>query len=122
MDKLSDFKEKRRHPRVETNKSVAFRVDGKPGTSLAMVFNASQGGLLVRAFKDIPIGTRIMIEIVPPKGFELANGCVAAEIVWKDMCLWDDWEGYQYGIKFIRISNKSHTQVKRIQPNQAGLR
>ena len=106
MDKPSDFKEKRKHPRVETNRTVAFREDGEPGTSLAMVFNASRGGLLFRAFKDIPVGTRIMIEIVPPKGFELANGCVGAEIIWKEMCLWDDWEGYQYGLKYIRRSNK----------------
>jgi hypothetical protein len=122
MDKPSDSKEKRKHPRVETNKSVAFRVDGDPGTSLGMVFNASHGGFLLKAFKDIPIGTQIVIEVVPPRGFESAKGCVVAEIVWKDMCLWDDWEGHEYGIKFIRTSNKSHPQVKRIEPNQAGLR
>jgi hypothetical protein len=107
MDKPSDFKEKRKHPRVEKNKTVTFRVDGEPGTSSGMIFNTSHGGLLFKAFKDMPVGTRIVIEVVPPKGFELARGCVVAEIVWKDMCLWDDWEGYQYGIKFIRTSNKS---------------
>ena len=70
MDKPADSKERRRHRRVEMNKSVTFRVDGDSHTSLGMVFNASRGGLLFRAFSDIPVGTRIAIEIVPPKGFE----------------------------------------------------
>src|SRR5512135_3119519 len=110
MEKPSDSKEKRKHPRVETNKSVTFRVDRDPGTSLGMIFNASRGGLLLSTFKDILIGTRIVIEIVSPKGDKFAKGCVAAEIIWKDMCLWDEWEGYQYGIKFIQTSNKSDSK------------
>ena len=74
------------------------------------------------AFRDIPVGARIMIEVTPPKGFKVAKRCAIAEIIWKDMCLWDDWEGYKYGIKFIRSSNKSHPEMKHVEPNQGGRR
>jgi hypothetical protein len=121
MGETSGFKEKRRHPRVKMNKPVNFQVAGESGTRLGMVFDASPEGFLVQAFKNIPIGTRILIEVVSPKGFESPKGWAVAEIVWKDMYLWDDWEGYQYGIKFIRTSNKSHPEVKQIEPKQAGL-
>jgi hypothetical protein len=122
VNKLSDSKEKRKHPGVETDKFVAFRVDGEPGATTGMVFNASQRGLLVGAFRDIPVGTRIVIEVTPPKGFNVAKRCAIAEIIWKDICLWDDWEGYKYRIKFIRSSNKSHPEVKHVEPNQGGQR
>jgi hypothetical protein len=34
----------------------------------------------------------------------LANFKAEGEIVWENICNSKDWEGYQYGLKFIQIS------------------
>jgi hypothetical protein len=41
----------------------------------------------------------------------LANFEVLAEVVWKEICWKEDWEGYQYGIKFIRIREEDHRKL-----------
>jgi hypothetical protein len=37
-----------------------------------------------------------------------------AEIIWKDICNWDDWEGYMYGLKFIQISYENYLRLKQL--------
>jgi len=62
----------------------------------------------------MPLKTTLNIELLFPKGFELSNFKVAAEIVWKDICNWEDLEGYQYGLKFIQISDENNSMLKKL--------
>jgi hypothetical protein len=60
------------------------------------------------------VGTKLNIEFLFPKGFELSNFQGVAEIIWKDINCWEGWEGYQYGLKFIQILDKDHLMLKRL--------
>jgi hypothetical protein len=71
----------------------------------AIVVNASEGGFLIESPRDISVGTELTITVLYPKGFELANFKVVAKIVRKEP-YWKGnqyWEGYRYGLKFIKI-------------------
>ena len=37
-----------------------------------------------------------------------------AKIVWKDICNWEDLEGYQYGLKLIQISNEDDSMLRKL--------
>jgi hypothetical protein len=39
-------------------------------------------------------------------GYELTNFEVTAEIIWKDLHLYNRSEGYQYGLKIIQINSQ----------------
>jgi len=74
-----------------------------------IVVNASEGGFLIETVRDIPVGTALNVNVLFPKGFELTNFKVVAEIVWKKPYSKEDlkgnqyWKGYQYGLEFIQM-------------------
>ena len=45
-----------------------------------------------------------------------------AEIVWENICNWKDWEGYQYGLKFIQISKEDYLKLRQILSNISCLK
>jgi hypothetical protein len=118
MRKSSGAKEKRRHRRILVNVPVDFQDIDKSNISPGLVINLSRTGLLIQTFEDMPIGKRINIKVLFPKGFGVANFSAVVEIVWKDICLWEDWEGYQYGLKFIKVLNKDLPKLKQFLSNQ----
>jgi len=79
-----------------------------------LTIDASESGLLIQTLKDMPLKTTLNIELLFPKGFELSNFKAVAEIVWKDICNWEDLEGYQYGLKFIQISDENYSMLKKL--------
>jgi hypothetical protein len=79
-----------------------------------LVVNASEVGLLINSIKNIPIGSKLNIAVLFPKGFELANFEVLAEIIWKDLHWEEDWEGYRYGLKFIKILEEDGRKLKEL--------
>jgi hypothetical protein len=108
----SDYKEKRRDPRTLIRLPVDFWINGEPNAGLGLVINASEAGLRIQAFNDIPISERISIEVSFPKGTEFKSFRAEAEIIWKDVYLWDGWEEYQYGLKFVAILNEDHLKLR----------
>jgi len=118
MRRSSGSKEKRRRRRILIDVPVDFQNIDKSNVSPALVINLSQTGFLIQTFEDMPIGKRINIKVLFPKGFEVANFSAVVEIVWKDICLWEDWEGYQYGLKFIKVLNKDLLKLKQFLSNQ----
>ena len=82
-----------------------------------IVANASEGGFLIEAVRDIPVGTELNIAVLFPKGFELANFNVVAKIVWKEPYWKEDWKGnqywkgYQYGLEFIQILDEDRWKL-----------
>jgi len=79
-----------------------------------LVINASESGLLVHSVKDMPVGTKLNIAVLFPRGYELANFEVFAEIVWKDIFLGENREGYQFGLKFIDFLKGEHQKLKQL--------
>jgi hypothetical protein len=118
MRRSSGSKEKRRHRRILINVPVDFQNIDKPNVSPGLVINLSQTGFLIQTSEEMPIGKRINIKVSFPKGFEVANFSAVVEIVWKDICLWEDWEGYQYGLKFIKVLNKDLPKLKHFLNNR----
>jgi len=117
MESLNEWKEwleKRKYPRVFMDLPLEYRVLDAPHAHGGLVANASEAGLLIHSVKDIPIGTRLNIAVIFPKGFELANFEVSAEIIWKDIHWEEDWEGYKYGLRFIHILNEDYWKLKQL--------
>jgi len=96
---------------------VMDATDGHGG----LVVNASELGLLVQSIKNLPVGTKLNIAVLFPKGFELANFEVLAEIIWKDLHWEEDWEGYQYGLRFLRILDNEYWKLKQLLDDQFHL-
>lgn len=112
MNGASYFNDRRRSPRISMDLPLEYRVINAPYAHGGLVVNASEIGLLINSVKNIPIGTKLNIAIIFPKGFELANIEVTAEVIWKDLHWEEDWEGYQYGLKFIQILEEDRKKLK----------
>lgn len=111
MEKSSPSKDRRKSQRKILDLPLEYRVMDLPYAHGGLVVNASELGLLVQSVKSIPIGTRLNIAVLFPRGFELTNFEVLAEIIWKDLHLEEDWEGYQYGLKFTQILEAEHRKL-----------
>jgi hypothetical protein len=118
MSKPSDFKEKRNKSRVLVNLSVNLRMLGEPNHKPGVINNASEAGLLVNTLYDMPLGKKVIIEVLFAERGKSSNFKVLTQIVWKDIGLWDDWEGYLYGLKLIQILEEDYPKLKRILYNQ----
>jgi hypothetical protein len=114
MEKFNDPKERRRSPRLMVDLPLEYRIMNAPYAHGGIVVNASEVGLLINSVKNMPVGTRLKIAVLFPKGFELANLEVLAEIIWKDLHWEEDWEGYQYGLKFVQIMEEDHFKLRQL--------
>ncbi len=106
--------ERRKYPRFHMDLPLEYRVLDASQAHGGLVINASESGLLAHSIKDIPVGTKLNIAVLFPKGFELTNFDVLAEVVWKDILWGETREGYQFGLKFTRILEEDHQKLKRL--------
>jgi len=106
--------ERRKHPRTLVSLPLHIQVDENEAVYPGLTLDASESGLLIQTPKEMPVGIRIDIEVFFPRKFKLSNFKAEAEIIWMDMCNWDDWEGYQYGLKFIQISRMDYWKLTQI--------
>lgn len=102
--------DRRKHPRVALDLPLEYQVTNIPNAHGALIVNGSEMGLLIESIKNIPLGTNLNIAVLFPRGYELADFEVSAQIVWKELYWKEDWEGYQYGLKFVSI--RAHDQWK----------
>jgi hypothetical protein len=114
MEVAKDLREKRKHPRVNMELPLEYRVLDAPHPHGAMVVNASESGLLVHSVKDLPIGTKLNIAVLFPNGLEFSNFEVLAEIVWKDKYWEENREKYKFGLKFVLISEEDQEKLKQL--------
>jgi len=112
MQDSNHIREKRKHPRLDLDLPLEYRMTNAPQAYGALVVNASESGLLVHSIKNIPIGTKLNIAVLFPNRFELANFEVLAEIIWKDIHWEENWEGYQLGLKFIKILEEDYRKLR----------
>ena len=86
-----------------------------------LVVNVSEIGLLIRSIKNLPIGAELKIVVLFPKEYQLTNFEVLAQVVRKEPLWEEDWEGYEYGLKFIRILEEDHRKLRQILSGQFAL-
>jgi len=113
-ERKSANKDKRQYPRFLLDLPLEYRVMGAPNAFGGIAIDGSEEGFLIFSRKDLPIGTKLKIAIFFPKGNELASLEGLAELIRKDIYDKEDREGYQYGIKFVRIFEEDHSQLRRL--------
>jgi len=121
MEKSKSMKDRRKSQRMMLDLPLEYRVMDVPYAHGGLVVNASELGLLVQSVKNLSIGTKLNIAVLFPKGFELANFEVLAEIIWKDLHWEEDWEGYQYGLRFLHILDNEYWKLKQLLSDQFHL-
>ena len=118
----SDPKQRRKYPRVSINVPLNFKIPGEPRHNPGMVINASEAGLLIQTFKDMPTGKRITIEVLSSEGPRSSRVNAITEIIWKDIYVWEGWDAYQYGLKFVQISEEDYLKLKQLLTSQSLLK
>jgi hypothetical protein len=122
MTSSSDFEEKRKYPRVLINMPLNFKMTEDSSQSTGLVINASEAGLLIQTFKDMPIGRKIIVEVSCSDRLKFEKFSAMTEIIWKDIYIWDDWEAYQYGLKFSQILYEDYLKLKQVLGSQSNLK
>jgi hypothetical protein len=117
----SDRQERRSYPRRLTNLPVDFRIIDNPHPHFGLVLNASEAGLRIQTFQDMPVGRRINIEVLSPEVGKVLGFRSVVEIIWKDIYAWDDWESYQYGLKFPQIPSEDYLKFRHLFKNSPTL-
>jgi hypothetical protein len=113
--------DRRKSPRSLMDLPLEYRVINAPFPHGGIVANASKEGLLIYSVKDMPVGTKLDIVVLFPKEYELCNFEVIAEIIRKDLHWEEDWEGYEYGIKFLQIFEEDRYKLKQLLEGQFQL-
>ncbi len=114
MEGISQHREKRKSPRVMMSLPILFQINKNQEVYTGLTIDASESGLLIQSFEDIPIGTSVNIKVLFPKGLEWTNFHGMAEVIWKGPYDWEDWEGYLYGLKFTLVLEKYHSILKQV--------
>ena len=114
MDETPQRKEKRKRQRTLINLPLHIQLNENGGIYPGLTLDASESGLLIQTLKEMPVGIKIDIEVLFPEKIKWSNFKAEAEIIWKGICYWDDWEGYEYGLKFIEISKEDYSKLKQI--------
>jgi PilZ domain len=117
MDRMKNLpytNERRRFGRLLLDLPLDYRVASAPYTHGGLVVNASEAGLLIQSIKSIPIGTRLLIAILFPRGFELTRLDVLAEVIWKDLYWEEDREGFHYGLRFVQILPEERGKLRQL--------
>jgi hypothetical protein len=120
MCSLKHAEERRRFPRTGLDLPLEYRVRDLPWAHGALTVNASETGLLIHSVVNLRVGTRLNILILYPKDYELSYVSVSAQIVWREICRKEDWEGFQYGLEFVGLGNEDHRQLQQILNGQSG--
>ena len=79
-----------------------------------IVVDASETGFHIYSTENIPIGTKMKIDVLFPNKYELANFEVLAEIVWKKVSVDMRGKGFQYGLRFVQILEEDSKKLKEL--------
>ena len=106
--------ERRKSPRLLMDLPLEYRVLNAPYAHGGIVVNGSEEGFLIYSVKDMPVGTKLTIVVLFPKGYELTNFELVAEIIRKDLHWEEDWEGFEYGLRFVQILEEDCQKLKHL--------
>jgi hypothetical protein len=91
---------------------LEYQLKHFPRACGGIVIDASETGFHIYSTENIPMGTKLKIDVLFPKRYELANFEVVAEIVWKKVSVDMRGKGFQYGLKFIQILEEDSKKLK----------
>ncbi len=114
MTNSSRDNERRDHPRIVMSLPTNFEIKESGSSYPGLTIDASQSGLLIQTLKEMPVGIKLDLEIFLPKSLKLSKIRAETEIIWKGACHWEDWEGYEYGLKITHIANEDYAELNRI--------
>jgi hypothetical protein len=108
------FREKRKYPRAVVSLPVSLRINENGGGYPGFTVDASKCGLQIQTLKEIPVRTRLNVEIYFPDDLRHSSFSERAEVVWRDVSHWEDLEGYQYGIEFVQTSKENDLNLSKM--------
>jgi len=114
VEPSSWVRERRRFPRLLLDLPLEYRVMNAQYAHGGIVVNGSEAGLLIQSIKNLPIGTKMRIAVLFPKGFELTCFEVMGEIIWKDSHWEEDWQGFQYGLSFLQLLEEDRRKLRQV--------
>ena len=114
MESPKYFTDRRKFPRIWIYLPLEYRVKYGLHARGGVVIDASETGFHIYSTEDIPIGTKLKIAVLFPSEYELANFEVFAEIIWKKVSVERGGKGYQYGLKFIQISEEDGWKLRKL--------
>lgn len=106
--------DRRRYPRVYMYLPVEYQMKYAPRAYGGIVIDASETGFHIYSTENIPIGTKLKIDVFFPNKYQLANFEVAAEIVWKKVSVDRRGMGYQYGLRFVQILEEDCRTLRKL--------
>jgi len=118
--KSLSHREKRRSPRFVLNLPLDFKLVDTSQLSAGIVINGGEGGLLINSLENIPVGSKLEIDVLFPSEFELANFAALAEVVRKDRREKGQF-GYRCALKLVQINQKDHLKLRNLLRAQSEL-
>jgi hypothetical protein len=106
--------DRRTSPRVWMYLPLEYQLKHAPRALGGIVIDASETGFHIYSTENIPLGTRLKIDVLFPEKYELANFEVLAEIVWKKVSVDMRGKGFQYGLRFVQILEEDSRKLKEL--------
>jgi c-di-GMP-binding flagellar brake protein YcgR len=106
MHSLERFEERRKHPRF----AIVLPLDLEE-THGAVVYNLSEGGLLIHSVQNMPVGRELKVRVLFAEEYQLDQFEGTARVAWKDYHSESDWEGYKYALEFVEISPEDRRKL-----------
>ena len=106
--------ERRKHPRIIMDLPIEYRIPNIPRAHGGLTINLSEAGLLIQSVSNLPVGTKLSLVVFFRRGFELKDLKVSAEIVWKGICWKEQWEGFEYGLRFTEVEEEELRELYRL--------
>ena len=119
MEPPKSSTDRRRYPRVYMYLPLEYQMKYAPRAYGGIVIDASETGFHIYSTENIPIGTKLRIDVFFPDKYELANLEVAAEIVWKKVSVDRRGMGFQYGLKFLQILEEDCRTLRKLLGNRS---
>jgi hypothetical protein len=113
-EQYGDGEDRKKHPRVVLDLPLEYRITNIPNAHGALIVNGNEMGLIIESVEDIPIGTNLNVAVSFPKGYELTNFEVLTQVVWKEIYRKENWEGYQYKLKFVSTRAHDHWKLRQL--------
>jgi hypothetical protein len=106
--------DRRTSPRVWMYLPLEYQLKHFPRACGGIVIDASETGFHIYSTENIPMGTKLKIDVLFPKRYELANFEVVAEIVWKKVSVDMRGKGFQYGLRFVQILEEDSMKLREL--------
>jgi len=114
MESPRYFRDRRKHPRLCMDLPLEYLANQDSRARGGIVVDASETGFLIYSTEDMPVGTNLKIDVLFPKGYELANFEVLGKIIWKEVDIGERANTYQYGLTFVQILQEDYSKLKKL--------